>query len=172
MKKARGDSTLKTLPPARQAEIFALLQTATIASVKSILAKDGLKTSASALSAFFHWYPISRRLEQSVSFANQLKAELGRLPELQGNAEQLEKLAQIAFETRAMQEQDHELYLALKKRRQKDVELALREQNQSLRLRQYEEKMQAVRDACAKARNKGGLSPETLKTIEEAVAIL
>lgn len=172
MKKARGDSTLKTLPPARQAMIFAQLQIATIAQVKSALAKEGLQTSVSALSHFFHWYPIARRLEQSAAFADQLRNEISRLPELQGKAAEVEKLAQIAFEARAVQEQDADLYLALKKRRQKDAEIALNESRHSLALRQYQEKIDAARANLEKTKSKGGLSAETIALIEEQLKLL
>ncbi len=173
MKKPRGDAKLKTLPAEQQAAIFALLQQHTANEVKVLIAKEpGVFTSTGALSQFYHWYPLSRRLEQAASFADQLQSQLLKLPNLNLDAAKLSTVAQVAFEARAVQEQDSDLFIALRKRRQKDTELTLKADNQALRLKQYEDKMASIRDAVNKAKTKGGISQETLKVIEEAVGIL
>jgi ATP phosphoribosyltransferase regulatory subunit HisZ len=173
MKKPRGDAKLKTLPPKLQAELFALLQQHGYPEVKAMIAKEpGILTSTRALSEFYAWYPLSRHLEQATSFANDLKAQLANLPEWQGKAAELEKLAQIAFETSAVQNQDADLYIALKKRRQKDADLALHASRHALALKQYEEKISAAKSSLEKAKSKGGLSKETLALIEEQLKLL
>ena len=54
--KARGDSKLKTLPEARQAEIYDYLVSHTGKDTKAWLHADGLDTSTGALSGFRVWY--------------------------------------------------------------------------------------------------------------------
>lgn len=173
MKKQRSDAKLKSLPAEQQAVLFQLLQQKSLEEARGRIAKDlGIQTSVRALSEFFAWYPLSRRLEQAATFADQLKAQLASLPQWQGRAAELEQLAQIAFETQAVQEQDPELFIALKKRRQKDAEIALSSRKHDLALRQYEEKIAAARASLEKARSKGGLSKETLQLIEEQLRLL
>lgn len=173
MKKPRGDAKLKTLPDALQEALFQVLRSTTAEKAAAWLLKDhGVKTSAGALSEFFSWYPLSRRLEQAASFADQLRDQLLKLPDLNLDAAKLSQVAQVAFEARAVQEQDSELYVALKKRRQKDAELALSESKHALALKQYEEKISAARSSLEKAKSKGGLSKETLALIEEQLKLL
>lgn len=173
MRKPRGDSKLKTMPAAWQGELYARANSGTGAEALAWLAKEhGVQSSPAALTAFVQWYPLTRRLEQAADFADHLKEQLANLPEWQGRAAELEKLAQVAFETQAVRDQDPELYVALKKRRQKDAELALAESKHSLALKQYEEKIAAARASLEKAKSKGGLSKDTLKLIEEQLKLL
>lgn len=171
--KPRSDSKLKTLPADQQAALYALLQGKSYKQALPIVReKLGVSTSEAALSQFFSWYPLSRRLEQAKSFADQLKDTLAKNPALNLDAEKLSMVAQVAFEAQAVQEQDSDLYIALRKRRQKDAELTLRQQNQNLRLRQYEEKITAARANLEKAASKGGLSKETRELIEQQLKLL
>lgn len=172
MKKPRGDAKLKTLAPEKRKALYQLLHEHTLEEVVALLRTDGIHTGTRALSEFFSWYPLSQHLEQAASFADTLKSQLADLPEWQGKAAELEKLAQIAFETQAVQAQDSELYIALKKRRQKDAEIALNSSKHSLALRQYEEKISAARANLEKTKSKGGLSKETLALIEEQLRLL
>ena len=173
MKKPRGDAKLKTLPAEQQAALFLLLQQKRADEVKALIAKDpGVQTSTGALSEFYHWYPLSRRLEQAANFADQLKEQLKKLPDLDLDAEKLSAVAQMAFEARAVQEQDSELFIALRKRRQKDTELMLKAENQAMRIKQFEENSAKAKAKLEGLKSKGGLSAETLKQIEEAAAIL
>lgn len=173
MKKPRGDAKLKTLPADLQALLFAMLRQKTAVVVKAWLAKEHqVQTSTGALSHFYAWYPLSRRLEQAADFADQLKQQLAKLPEIALDAQKLSTVAQVAFEARALQEEDADLYVALKKRRQKDAELAITESRHSLALRQYEEKIAAAKAGLEKARSKGGLSKETLALIEDQLRLL
>lgn len=173
MKKPRGDAKLKTLPDAQQLEIYELLRVKRGVEVKAYIAeKLGVETSVGALSDFYHWYPLTRRIEQAKSFASQLREDLQKLPDLQMDADKLSQIAQVAFEARAVQDQDSELYVALRKRRQKDAELALQESKHKLELEKYQEKISAAKQSLERAKSKGGLSADTLKLIEEQLKLL
>lgn len=172
-RKPRTDSRLKTLPPGVQEKLFALLRTTTYRKAVPVVAKEfGVQTSVGALSDFFGWYPLSRQLEQAANFAEQLEKVAKADPQLVGKSEEISRFAQIAFEARAVETQDAELFIALRKGRHKDAELALRAENQALRLRQYEEKMASLRATLEKAKNRGGVSPDTLQLIEEQLKLL
>jgi hypothetical protein len=121
MKKQRSDAVLKTLPPGLQAELFARCNAASYTVVKGWLREaHGITTSEGALSKFYAWFPLSRRLEQAATFADSLKTQLSALPSMQGRAEEISDVTQIAFEMQAVQEQDGELYYNLRKLRLKE----------------------------------------------------
>ena len=172
-RKPRADSVLKTLPQDKQDELFAHLRSTSYEAALPIVRKSfGVATSAGALSAFFAWYPLSRRLEQAKSFADQLKDSLAKNPALNLDAEKLSTVAQVAFEAQAVQEQNPKLFMGLRKLRQKDADIALQAKNTELRLRQYEAKIEAARSALEKAKTKGGLSAETRELIEQQLKLL
>lgn len=172
-RKPRADSALKTLPADQQEKLFRLLRATSYEKALPIVAKEfGVRTSSAALSAFFSWYPLSRRLEQAKSFADQLTQQLKANPHLNLDAEKLSAVGQVAFEAQAVAEQDPELYIGLRKLRQKDADLAISSKNQELRLKQYEDKIAAARSALEKAKTKGGLSAETRELIEQQLRLL
>lgn len=171
-KKPRGDAKLKTLAPEKRKALFELLHQHTLEEAVVLLRKDGIHTGTRALSEFYSWYPLSQHLEQASTFADSLKAQLANLPEWQGKAAELEKLAQIAFETQAVQRQDTELYIGLKKLRLKDRDVTLRESKHEKDLREERAKNEAAKAALEKAKSKGGLSKETLALIEEQLKLL
>lgn len=171
--KARGDAKLKTLPDALQERFFQELRTTSIAKALEWLKQHhGVESSPSAASEFFRWYPRVGWLKKSASFAEELKATVKALPELKITADQASAVAQVAFEIQAAQDKDASLFLALHKGKIKKAELQLKAEAQSLRLRQYEDKIRHAREALEKARTKGGISPDTLKLIEEQLRLL
>ena len=131
-KKPRGDSRLKTLPPAVQAELFTQCQGkgGYDAARAWLLAEHNVKTSAGSLSNFFGWYPFS--LSATASYAQQFEAELKKLPALREDAAQLSQLSQLGFEMLAMRTNDLEGYATLKKIRLKEHEQSLTERRVAL----------------------------------------
>jgi len=169
-KKPRGDAKLKTLPAPVQAALFDQCKPGYGPAAAWLLAEHGIKTSAGALSQFYGWYPFS--LSATVSYARQFEAELAKLPALAGDAAKISQLGQIGFEMLAMRTQDLEGFATLKKIRNKEVELTISQKAHELKVRQYEEKIAAARSSLEKAKGKGGVSPETLKLIEEQLRLL
>jgi len=117
-RKPRTDSKLKTLPAETQRQIFELLRGVPYRkAVAEVREKFGVETSVGALAEFYSWFPLSRGLEQAASFAEQLEKMAKADPQLAGKSEEISRFAQIAFEARAVETQDPELYVELAKLR-------------------------------------------------------
>lgn len=152
MRKARPEAVLKTLPPGVQAELWNLLHTTTYqAAVKLVREKWGVQTGTTALSRFFDWYPRSRILERAATVTDEVVGKL-KAAGIDLDDDTASKAGQAFFETLALQEGNADLFLDLRKLRQKDKENALRENQQALRLRQYEDKFAAIRKQVDTAR--------------------
>lgn len=126
MKKPRGDSILKNLPDALQEQLFQFLrrntQEKTVAWLKET---HGIATSAPTLTRFFDWYARQGWLKQSVSIADQLKAEFAKLPQLRKDAQTVGEIAQVSFEILAAQNRDPKFFLELTRERREERRLAL-----------------------------------------------
>jgi len=133
MTKPRPDAKLKTLPDAAQAALYALYQKKSGAECLAWLRENhGVKSSTGALSDFSAWYPFSRPLDLAAKFARQLEAVLKADPGLHLNAGQLSAAGQIAFEQQALQTQDLDGFIALRKVRLKERENSLNERRVAL----------------------------------------
>jgi hypothetical protein len=172
MKKPRGDAKLKNLAPEKRKALYELLQQHTLDEVVVLLRSDGIHTGTRALSEFYSWYPLSQHLEQASTFASSLRTQLAQDPRLKDKAAELAEFAQIAFEARAIQSQNSEEFLALKKTRLKEREVTLNESKHEKALREEKAKNDAAKSALEKAKSKGGLSAETLALIEEQLKLL
>ncbi|HEY4414480.1 MAG TPA: hypothetical protein VGO57_02215 [Verrucomicrobiae bacterium] len=108
--KPRADAKLKTLPPERQADIFAKLnlpvkQGGGYAETLKWLKDDGLETSLGALSQFFSWYSLKQQMERNESTVETLlekvaAANTGLSPE------RIQELGQSFFTAMALEQQD------------------------------------------------------------------
>jgi predicted house-cleaning noncanonical NTP pyrophosphatase (MazG superfamily) len=173
MRKPRPDAKLLNLPDALQEELYQFLRRTTLEKAAAWLEDTHqIETSTGALSKFFSWYPRQAWIKSSVTFADQLAAQISKLPELQGKAAEVTAIAQAAFELQAAQDRDPKLHLALAKARTKTAELALKREHQEFLVRQYEEKIARARLALEKAQSKGGLSAETRELIEQQLKLL
>ena len=168
MKKQRSDAVLKTLPPGLQAELFTRCHASSYAEVKAWLkAEHGIATSTGSLSQFYSWFPLSRRLEQASAFADTLKDQIAQLPAMNGRAEELSDITQIAFEMQAAQEQDGELFYNLRKLRLKERDQKLVER----RVKLLEQKA-AQADAASHVLQDTTLTPEQREQrVREALGI-
>lgn len=171
-RKARKDSKLKTLPDAVQAELYRRYQKQGCDALAWLEEAHGVKSSTGALSTFASWYPFSRPLELVARHASQYEAALKSDPELQLNAEQVSIASQMAFEQMALQMQDIEGFVLLRKMRLKEQELRLADSALALKVRQYEDKIAVARASLEKAKSKGGLDKMTLQLIEEQLKLL
>jgi hypothetical protein len=126
VRKPRGDAQLKTLSPERQRQVIDWLAGLTQAETRRrIQAEFGLSTSAAALTEFYSWWHLMRHLEQSATFAQELKRTLAELPGIRLDEEQINAAAQVAFELEAVKAQDLKAFFLLRKLRQKDKDQAL-----------------------------------------------
>jgi len=141
-RKPRGDATLKTLPEDRQREIIEHLRAHKIAQTQTWLAAQGVVTSVGSLSGFWSWYFVNSRLrnqlKEAASIADELKSVLSSLPSLHLNEEQLNLVAQTAFEVDAVKREDFDQFVALRQLRQRDRKLSLTHASQSLDREKFE----------------------------------
>jgi hypothetical protein len=175
-RKARGDSRLKTLSPDRQAALAAQSATLTLAQLRLwVKAELGVDTSKTALSEFLSWYHLGQELEEAATFADQLKADLAKLPGLALHEETLNQAAQVAFELRAAKAKDLKAFVELRKLRQKDTDQRQAADKLKLELEKYRdavnERKRAITDALAKDTS-GGITPETRARIEQELNLL
>jgi len=132
MRKARPEAVLKTLPPGVQAELWRLLHTTTYeAAVPLVREKWGVKTGTTALSRFFDWYPRSRILERAATVTDEVVGKLKAVG-VGLDDDTASRAGQAFFETLALQEGDAELFLDLRKLRQKDRQHQLTERRIAL----------------------------------------
>lgn len=124
--KPRGDATLKVLPDALQEELFQFLRRNTQEKTLAWLHDThGVSTSGAALSAFFDWYPRQGFLKTAASIADQLKAEVAKIPQLKADAATVEEIAGVSFTLLAAQNRDAKFFMGLQRERREERKLAL-----------------------------------------------
>lgn len=119
--KPRGDAKLKTLSPEKQVQIIEWLNTGTKDAAKARIEREfGVHTNGASLTDFYDWWHIPRRLEKADRFTTKSVESLAANPALGLNKKQLAEAGQIIFELKAMEENDTESYVALRKLRQQE----------------------------------------------------
>lgn len=173
LRKQRSDATLKTLPEVVQQQLFALIRTKSYAEVRKIAAeKWQVETSAAALSEFYRWYPLSRRIEAAKDTADEVAKVLRSLGDVNLDDDKIQRAAQAMFEAQAMKAGDADTFIGLRKLRLKEGDQKLARSALELKVKQYEDKIAAARASLEKAKSKGGLDKSTLALIEEQLRLL
>ena len=141
-RKPRADASLKTLPEERQAEIIEYMRSHKLAETRAWLTEQGITASIGALSGFWSWWHVDVRLKhqmkEAATIADELKSVLATLPQLNLNEEQLNLVAQAAFEVDAVKREDFDQFVALRQLRQKDRRLALDREEHGLSLQKFQ----------------------------------
>jgi hypothetical protein len=183
-KEIRADAKLKNLPAEALEDLWRfrnpeeggekLTLEAVAVQVKNI---HGFSVSISTLSEFYSWLRVEKRLAARANLADQLKMELAKNPEL--SPEQITQAGQRLFIAESILERDPKVFADLVKIAQNEKRLAQNDQKIGMDLRrlrlledaaaQAKAKLQAIAD---NAKTHGGLTPETLKQIEEAAGLL
>ncbi|MEY4377274.1 MAG: hypothetical protein RJB26_1824 [Pseudomonadota bacterium] len=123
-RKQRGDSTLKTLPEERQAQLAQHLAGHTLAETRAWLAADGIRTSLRALSEFHSWYALRAQLSRNESAVEALMTQL-RSEQPDWTPEQVEQAGQSFFTALALQQQDPKAWAMTQQVQLKRQQLAL-----------------------------------------------
>jgi len=174
-KEVRADAKLKNLPdevldilwrlrnPEEDGEKLTL--EAVLVELKD---NHNIEVSISTLSEFYKWLRFKRRMESGRKITNQVMEQMRRDPSM--TLDQMHDAAQFVFTNATMDEDDPKTYIALAKLRL-DAEKV---KNDTRRIKLLEDNA-----ASAKAKlenlvttNRGGLTAETLKIIEEAAGLL
>jgi hypothetical protein len=176
MRKPRSDSELKNKPVEFQQMVWDRLKAGLKGEdCRTWLAQEhGVTrgTTLSCISEFYSWFPQSQRLNRVAQSADKVREQLQKNPRLKEDAALVSDAAQIVFEQLAMDTDDVELYEDLRYLRLKELDLKLKQEGQSHRIKIYEEKAAQLRASLEKAKTKGGISSETLALIEEQLKLL
>lgn len=185
MSKPRSDSPLKNLSEERQEQIIEWCNAPkTDACVggykfaKQQLADDGIKVSEGALSEFYSWWHLRRDFTQAEHQTEDIVELIKRLdPKL--TAEQLETAGQLIFTQRAIAARNSEEFREMEKLRLAKETARTRGRQEERRLEIAERRVALLEENQSKAKAelqkvvaKGGLSKDTLETIEQAAKLL
>ena len=174
--KARSDSLFAKLKPAQREELFTLLveQGAGLADGITLLKKWGVSSSAPALSRFISSHGMSWRIDRAKAAA---QATRGQLPK-DWETERKRALAQKEFELTFRDLSAKEWYM-LKSAELDERQMRLKELVEPAKLEIASRRVALLEENAAKAKaaleglkSKGGLTAETLRTIEEAAKLL
>ena len=141
----------------------------TFVEVLAWLKEQGIDSSLGALSEFYSWLKLKRRIESAAERATQVRMELAKDSTI--NPDDLERIAQTVFTAETIEGGDVESYvklatLNLNRRRvdQDERKLKLLEAK-AARLDELEAKAKELKQG-------GGLSAETLEMLEKQLKIL
>lgn len=182
--KPRSDSKLKNLPEERQEQIVEWCGKG-LEYARAQLAADGFNTSLRALSEFWHWRQLQERFSSLSDRAQQIE-ELIKQKNPSMSPEKIREIGQALFTMEALDKGDAKEYVNLEylKLAQETALTKAELEKQKLevareKLRQADRRIQLLEANAAQAKarlekvvSKGGLTPRTLKEIEQAAKIL
>lgn len=175
-KEIRADAKLKNLPLEMLETLWRLRnpeedgKKLTFVEVLAWLKEQhGIESSMGALSEFYSWLRLKRRIESAAERANQVRMDLAKDSSI--TPDDLERIAQTVFTAETIEGGDVEAFvklatLNLNKRRVDQDERKLRLlESKAARLDELEAKAKELKQA-------GGLSAETLDMLEKQLKIL
>jgi len=171
--KPRSDAVLKTLPEDVQDRLATYLRANSLEKGVAWCATElEVETSTRALSEFREWYESTGVLTEIKRIADQFKTDLARMPNVELGDDTISQIAQQFFETVALKERNPELHMGLRKLRLREQEQQLSLKALEQKVREYEGKMKDAKSQLEAVKNRGGLTAETIKQIEEAANLL
>ena len=168
MRKPRSDSKLKNLPLAKREKIAAWCAEGGLGVARAKCKSElGIATSERALSEFLRW----QKREDELHTGNELAMQAldwwkANRPE--ADSEELRTAQFFALMMKAQAADDPELAIAVLKEQGKDLDRGIAYR----RVKLLEENAAKAKAALEGIKSKGGLTPETLKQIEEAARLL
>ncbi len=172
--KARGDSHLDALTPEQQAELNLWLTTGNPTYAKAVThvrRAYGVSTNVSSVRSYY----FNVALPWSYAQARGAAQEIAQLQEGSFEPAILKRLQQLAFELMTAPRTDVKTLRAFMKMLGDSRKLQLQQQTIALDARRVtvlESKMAEAKAKLEGLKSKGGLTPDTLRQIEEAAAIL
>lgn len=174
-KEIRTDAKLKRLPARVLEELWRFRnpeedgQALTYVEILAELKGRGIESSLGALSEFYSWLRLKRRIDHATERAMQSRMELAKDSSV--TPEDLERVAQCVFTAETIEGGDVKAFVALATLRLKQKQVMLDER----RLKMLEAKAARYDEIEAKAREikaGGGLSDETLDMLEKQLKLL
>ena len=140
-RKPRGDSVLKTLPPARQDAIAEHASQHKLWETVAWLKKDGLKVSSNQVSQFLSWYVLKAQLCQNESTVQALIEDLkAEQPDI--TPEELDSAGQMFFTALSIEQKDSSSFVNVRSSRSKAIleaqKLAIRQRTLELHQKKLE----------------------------------
>lgn len=200
-KEVRADAKLKQLAkndPQAEEDLWRFRnpeEGGTVFTYEAILVeiplRYGFTCSLSSLSEFYSWLKLKRRMDARIARADQLKEELARDTDL--SQDKIIEAGQKLFLTEGFMDQNPKLFAEMVRLGQEDTRIKQGDQKIQQKDREIQQKdkliaqnnrrIKLLEDAAAEAKAKimalttaakstGGLTPETLKQIEEAAGLL
>lgn len=176
MRKTRSDSRLSTLPEEVRAQLIERMLSGQAYHVIRawLTAEHQVTVGLTALSCFYAANipaELAVRRRRAADVADGIAAEAKARPG-QWDAAALDALRQRVFDLAIAPGSDHREIKAVYGLVLKHQQQALDESRLNLVIQQYQDKLQSVRDECARAKEQGGITPETLAKIEQAAKLL
>lgn len=172
----RIDAKLKNLPPQALEDLWRFRnpeEGGTKLSYEEILVeiplRFGITSSLGALSEFYSWLSLRKRMENASLRAEQVKIELAKDGTL--DAADIERAAQVVFTSETLESGNIKAFVALAKLR-----LAQKQADQDERrlamLEAKAERMDAMEAKAKEIKAGGGMSAETLELLEKQLKLL
>ena len=165
MKKARSDSKLANLPEDTQAEIAAWCKEGLEVGRDLLKSKLNVSISLSALSCWHAWWRRQEDLKRGNSSVRQT-LEWYRKNKPNATPEEMRSATFLALALTQQENPEFQLALLKEQGRDLDRDISVR------RVRILEENAAKAKAALDGLKSKGGLTAETLRTIEEAAGLL
>ena len=165
MKKPRSDSKLANLPEDQQDEVFAWCKEGYEVARDLCKARLGLSVSVRCLSDWHAW----RRRQEALRYGNSRvmqTLEWFRTNKPGATPEEIRSATFLSLSL--LHEDDPEIQLQLLKEQGRDLDRGLAQR----RIKILEDNAAKAKAALEGLKTKGGLTAETLKTIEEAAGLL
>lgn len=180
----QSDSLLRRLPEVRCEQIVQWCDTPATEDraggfqyAREQLALEGIDIGIEALTDFYKWRRGRDVLCDAIEHADEMKELMMKFRP--GDSRIAEDFGDFCFLVKAIREKDSKTYAAMRAVRQRDEALAAEvEQSErkaeldERRITTMEEKAAADREKQGGKKEKGGLSPEALKEIEEGAKLL
>jgi hypothetical protein len=166
-RKHHPDSKLKTLPQERQDQIARYAQDNSLAKTVEWLDGQGIQISDSSLSRFLSWYRLRQQMERNQNTFTELLSDLKRNdPDL--TADRLQQIGHVFFAGKALEHQDQRGWYLIQ-------QIAVRKAQVELEIQKHKDELQAHKDALERelkaAQATGGITPETVKRIEQELGL-
>jgi hypothetical protein len=176
-KEIRADAKLKNLPPQALEDLWRFRnpeedgEKLTLEAVLvEVPLRYGFTCSLSSLSEFYKWLRLKRRMDSAAERASQARLALAQDPNM--TPEMLARVGQMVFTAETIEDGNVKAYVEL-------VKLQLQARSLEINAGKLKLLEDAAKDAKAKlkalttaAKSNNGLTPETLKQIEEAASLL
>lgn len=176
-KEIRSDAKLKNLPPQALEDLWRFRnpeEDGEKLPLEAILVevplRFGFTCSLSSLSEFYKWLRLKRRMESAAERASQARLALAKDPAM--SPEMLARVGQMVFTAETIEDGNVKAYVEL-------VKLQLQARSLEINARKLKLLEDSAKEAKARltaltnaAKSNGGLTPETLRQIEEAAGLL